>query len=304
MKAALVIMAAGMAERYGGNKQLEGIGPGGELLMEYSVFGALRAGFTKVVFIIKPEMRDLIERLCGARIAKLKTAAGEAVEVCYACQDVSSVPSSYSIPVGRKKPLGTVHALLCAREWVSEPFAVINADDYYGAEAFCVMHEALSRLAPKGEGAMAAYRLGRTLSKHGGVSRGICGVKEGRLRKIAETHHLRLFPDGSICSAEGRIYAPQTPVSMNFWGFTPWIFERLEVYFAHFLRHLEAEDRARECVLSVFVGELLKRGEIEIRVLQSDARWFGMTYREDRAMVAEELKKLHDAGIYPPTLKR
>ena len=151
MKAALVIMAAGMGSRYGGSKQVDGIGPNGEILMEYSVFDALRAGFTKVVFIIKPEMRELMEELVGKRLAERKTADGEKVEVCYAYQDFSSVPSFYQVPEERVKPFGTVHALLCARECVSEPFVVINADDYYGIDAYRTIYEELIRLPEDGK---------------------------------------------------------------------------------------------------------------------------------------------------------
>ena len=164
MKAALVIMAAGMGSRYGGSKQVDGIGPNGEILMEYSVFDALRAGFTKVVFIIKPEMRDLMEGLVGRRLAERKTAEGEKVEVCYAYQDFSSVPAFYKVPEERVKPFGTVHALLCARECVSEPFVVINADDYYGVDAFRTIYKELSKLAETGEGTMVGYDLCNTVS--------------------------------------------------------------------------------------------------------------------------------------------
>ena len=157
MKAALVIMAAGMGSRYGGNKQVDGIGPNGEILMEYSIFDALRAGFTKVVFIIKPDMRDLMENMVGHHLAARKTADGDNVEVCYAYQDFSSVPDFYTVPSDRVKPFGTVHALLCAREFVHEPFVVINADDYYGVDAFKTIYAELSKLAESGEGTMVGY---------------------------------------------------------------------------------------------------------------------------------------------------
>ena len=157
MKAALVIMAAGMGSRYGGNKQVDGIGPNGEILMEYSIFDALRAGFTKVVFIIKPDMRDLMENMVGEHLAARETADGENVEVCYAYQDFSSVPDFYKVPGERVKPFGTVHALLCAREFVHEPFVVINADDYYGVDAFKTIYAELSKLAESGEGTMVGY---------------------------------------------------------------------------------------------------------------------------------------------------
>ena len=307
MKAALVIMAAGTGSRYGGSKQVDGIGPGGEILMEYSIFDALRAGFTKIVFIIKPEMRELMENLCGRRIAALKTKDGESVEVCYAYQDFSSIPSFYTIPAERTKPFGTAHAVLCARDVVSEPFVVINADDYYGADAFRVMYDKLAALAPAGEAAMVGYRLDKTVSEHGSVTRGVCHVEDGKLKEVVETYKLTPFADGTIRDVAedpaGVIYAADTPVSMNFWGFTPWIFGELEKYLHAFLRALTPDQIKAECLLPGLVGELVGRGELSVSVLHSDARWFGMTYQEDKPMVAAELKALHDAGDYPPTLR-
>ena len=172
MKAALVIMAAGMGSRYGGEKQTDGIGPHGEAIMEYSVFDAVRAGFHKIVFIIKPGMEPTIRALCGDRIQTMRTPQGEPVEVAYAVQDFSSVPAFYTIPEGRTKPFGTVHAALCARDLVQEPFAIINADDYYGVSAFATILQELLSLAPAGEGTMVGYRLKNTVSDNGTVSRG------------------------------------------------------------------------------------------------------------------------------------
>ena len=229
MKAALVIMAAGMGSRYGGSKQVDGIGPDGEILMEYSIYDAIRAGFTKVVFIIKPEMRELVEMLCGRRVAGMTAVDGSPVEVCYAYQDFSSVPAFYSIPTERTKPFGTGHAVLCARSCVGEPFIVINADDYYGVDAFRVIYEELGRLEAESEATMVGYRLDKTVSEHGSVTRGVCHVTDGKLDRVVETFKLTVFPDGTIRDVdknpEGDVYAPDTPVSMNFWGFTPWIFK-------------------------------------------------------------------------------
>ena len=200
MKAALVIMAAGMGSRYGGSKQVDGIGPDGEILMEYSIYDAIRAGFTKVVFIIKPEMRELVETLCGRRVAGMTAADGSPVEVCYAYQDFSSVPAFYSIPAERTKPFGTGHAVLCARSCVGEPFIVINADDYYGVDAFRVIYEELGRLEAEGEATMVGYRLDKTVSEHGSVTRGVCHVTDGNTRPgcgdlqahgISRRHHPR-----------------------------------------------------------------------------------------------------------------
>ncbi len=308
MKAALVIMAAGMGSRYGGNKQVDGIGPKGEILMEYSIYDALRAGFTKVVFIIKPDMRELMERMVGDRLAKRRTADGKAVEVCYAYQDFTSVPDFYKVPDGRVKPFGTVHALLCAREFVHEPFIVINADDYYGADAFRTIYTELGKLAGTGEGTMVGYSLVNTVSEHGTVTRGVCHVDaDGLLDRVVETFHLKPCADGKIRdiqeNGDGPVYAPETPVSMNFWGFTPWLFGKLEDYFHRFLRALPADNIKAECLLPSMIGELIDRGELRVSVLHSNARWFGMTYHEDKEMVQRELQKLHDAGVYPATLR-
>ena len=174
MKAALVIMAAGLGSRYGGNKQVDGVGPGGEILMEYSIHDAIRAGFTKVVFIIKDDMVDLMRTLCGDRIAGLTARDGEPVEVCYAVQDYSSLPVFYTVPAGRTKPFGTTHAVLCARPYVQEPFCVINADDYYGVDAYRAIYQELGRLPQQGKATMVGYLLRNTVSAHGTVSRGVC----------------------------------------------------------------------------------------------------------------------------------
>ena len=308
MKAALVIMAAGMGSRYGGSKQVDGIGPHGEILMEYSIYDALRAGFTKVVFIIKPDMRELMHTLVGERLEKRRTADGAPVEVCYAYQDFSSVPDFYTVPKERVKPFGTVHALLCAKDCVCEPFVVINADDYYGADAFKTIYAELSRLAASGEGTMVGYSLVNTVSEHGTVTRGVCHVDEhGMLDRVVETFRLKPCADGQIHDlqddGDGPVYAPETPVSMNFWGFTPWLFEKLEEYFHAFLRALAPDSIKAECLLPSMVGELIDRGELRVSVLHSNARWFGMTYHEDKEMVQRELKKLHDAGVYPAALR-
>ena len=306
MKAALVIMAAGMGSRYGGSKQVDGIGPDGEILMEYSIYDAIRAGFTKVVFIIKPEMRELVETLCGRRVAGMTAADGSPVEVRYAYQDFSSVPAFYSIPTERTKPFGTGHAVLCARSCVGEPFIVINADDYYGVDAFRVIYEELGRLEAEGEATMVGYRLDKTVSEHGSVTRGVCHVTDGKLDRVVETFKLTVFPDGTIRDVdknpEGDVYAPDTPVSMNFWGFTPWIFTKLEEYFNAFLRALPTGELKKECLLPSMVGELIEKGMLRVSVLHSDAKWFGMTYHEDKDAVAAALRALHDAGVYPPTL--
>ena len=303
MKVSLVIMAAGMGSRYGGSKQVDGIGPHKEILMEYSIHDALRAGFNKIVFIIKPEMEEMMENLCGY-IRNLKAKDGSPGEVAYAFQDFSSVPDFYTIPAERTKPFGTVHALLCAADVVDGPCCVINADDYYGIGAYQTMYDHLMRMPAEGHAAMVGYLLKTTASLHGTVSRGVCAMENGKLCGVKETLKIQLYPDGSLRDlAEDVELSPENVVSMNFWGFAPSVFPQLKAYFENFLRNEAGENLKAECLLPVMVDHLMKAGEMEVAVLESHDKWFGMTYQEDRPIVAEELRKLHEAGVYPETLR-
>ena len=303
MHSSLVIMAAGLGSRYGGSKQVDGIGPEGEFLLEASSHEALRAGFDKVVFIIRPEMQGMRDGPVGY-LKQKKTADGRPVEVAFVYQDFTSVPSFYRIPEERTKPFGTVHALLCAEPAVDGPFCVINADDYYGVDAYRTIYEELGKLAPSGESTMVGYLLKNTASLHGTVSRGVCKVKDGKLDSIQETLKIQLYPDGHLTDLDTNTdLDPETVVSMNFWGFMPSIFPALRAYFEAFLRGLPDGAVKAECLLPVMVGEELKAGRMTVSVLNSKDKWFGMTYHEDRALVAEDLKKLHEAGVYPPSLR-
>ena len=299
MGATLLIMAAGMGSRYGGNKQVDGLGPNGEILMEYSIYDAIRAGFDKVVFVIKPGMKETLASICGDRIAKK-------VKVDYAFQDFSSVPSFYHIPEERTKPFGTVHAVLVARDYIDQPFAVINADDYYGVSAFSTIYEKLQTLAPEGEATMVGYQLQNTVSKNGTVSRGVCHAVNGNLDKVVETLKIKLCENGEIrdigAGEPGELLDPLAPVSMNFWGFTPWIFGKLEEYFATFLKGLAPDAIKAECLRPVFVDKLMHEGELTVPMLTTDAVWFGVTYKEDKPFVQAELRKLHESGVYPASL--
>ena len=304
MKTTLVIMAAGLGSRYGGNKQTDGVGPNGEILMEYGVYDAVRAGFDKIVFIIKPDMLALMKQLCGDMASRLRTPEGQPVEVCYAFQDFSSLPDFYHIPEGRTKPFGTTHAVLCTREFVHEPFCVINADDYYGADAYRTIYEELQHLPERGAATMVGYLLKNTVTKYGTVSRGVCRAQDGYLADIHETLKIRLREDGTIFDEDsGAMLEPDTVVSMNFWGFMPSIFDELARYFETFLRRDARENVKAECLLPNMVGALLREGRLSVSVLQSKDRWFGMTYHEDRARVASELQTLHEAGVYPEKLR-
>ena len=302
MKTTLLIMAAGLGSRYGGNKQIDHIGPHGEILLEYSIYDAMAAGFDKVVFVIKRSMADTFRELIGDKIAKK-------VEVEYAYQEYDSLPDGFVPPEGRTKPYGTVHAVLVAKDLIHEPFAVINADDYYGKDAFATMAKSLKEMQGKTNVAsMVAYRLKNTVSENGHVTRGVCARDDkNHLVKVQETYKIKPFPDGTIRDVnfreEGDILDPEALVSMNFWGFTPWLFEKLDAYFKDFLRALPADEKKAECLLPSLIGLLIDRGELTVSVLRSSARWFGMTYHEDKDMVQRELKKLHDAGVYPKSLR-
>ncbi len=303
MKAALVIMAAGLGSRYGGNKQVDGVGPNGEILMEYSIYDAIRAGFTKIVFVIKPGMEEMMRRICGDYVARRTAADGSVVEVCYAVQDFTGLPAFYHLPAQREKPFGTGHAVLCARPYVNEPFCVINADDYYGVDAYRKIYQALQRLPEQGNAAMVGYLLKNTVSERGTVSRGVCRVEDGRLLGIKETLKIRLEPDGTIADEAEGVLPADAVVSMNFWGFAPSFFRELEMFFYDFLRYEAGDNIKAECMLPSLVGKRIGEGKLKVSVLQSADRWFGMTYHEDRQAVAEELKRLHACGVYPETLR-
>ena len=304
MKVSLVIMAAGLGSRYGGSKQVDGIGPHHEILMEYSIYDALRAGFNKIVFIIKPEMEEMMHRLCGDYLAKKTARDGSPVEVAYAFQDFSSVTDFYTIPAERTKPFGTVHALLCAADVVHEPCCVINADDYYGIDAYQTIYNELVKLPETGRATMVGYLLKNTASLHGTVSRGICTVADGKLKTVREALKVQLYADGTLKDlSEDRPLDPDTVVSMNFWGFTPSIFPALRTYFEDFLRSEAGDNIKAECLLPVMVDSQMQAGKLEVSVLKSADRWFGMTYQQDREVVAEELKKLHQMGAYPEDLR-
>ena len=287
-------MAAGLGSRYGGNKQIDRIGPDGEILMQYSVFDAIKAGFDKIVFIIKPEHRPLLEDIC-------KGFAEYGTEICFAYQDFSSIPDTYKIPEERVKPFGTVHAVLCAKDVIKEPFAIINADDFYGADAFKTMHEAIISLkAPAG--LMVAYDVEKTVSPNGTVTRGVCQVKDGYLEKIAEVYNISVNDDGSISDSEAGVLDPKCPVSMNMWGFAPEIFELMSRSFEDFLANIKDGDIKAEYVLPNFVGKAIQSGELNIRVLRTSAEWFGVTYKEDRDEVARKLLDMKLNGSYPEKL--
>ena len=301
MKAALVVMAAGLGSRYGGVKQIERLGPDGEILMEYAIYDALHAGFDRIVVIVKPDMLDDVKEVFGDRVER-----GAGIRICYAFQRMDAGWKGLPVPAARTKPLGTVHALLSAREYIDRPFAVVNADDFYGRGAIAAVGKALPGLGGPGDAVMAAYRLRNTVSPFGTVTRGVCGVEDGLLRRITETYKIKLFPDGTIrdtsAGEDGPLLAPETPVSMNLWGFHPAIFDWLEEGFDRFFRALGPEDNKSECLLPVAVDREVAAGRMRCRVLPTDEHWFGLTYPEDKAGAGAELRRLQESGVYPPKL--
>ncbi len=297
MNAALVVMAAGLGSRYGGIKQITGLGPAGEILMEYAVHDALEAGFDRVILVVKDEILEDVKRLCGDRMAA-KT------DVCYAIQSFRDIPSFYAFPAGRTKPFGTVHAVLSAAPYIDRPFAVINADDYYGKDAFAKIYAGLQTLPETGGANMVGYRLKNTVSRYGSVTRGVCTAENGLLRSVEETYNISPWSDGSIHSGEEEApLDPEALVSMNFWGFMPAIIPRMQEYFETFLRSLPADEIKKECLLPTMVDDLIQAGELSVNVLATDAQWFGVTYRDDREKAMLALQKLHQEGAYPKTLR-
>lgn len=294
MKTTLVILAAGVGSRFGGNKQICCVGPHEECLMEYSIYDAIHAGFDRIVMILKAEMVDIVREKFGKRLEKL-------VRVDYAVQDSASVPAFYRLPAERTKPLGTVHALLCAAPYLDAPFATVNADDYYGRDAYGILNRMLRGLASGGEAVMVPYILGNTMSENGGVTRGVCKLQDGYLLSVDETKNIHYTPERTITSDNGPL-SPDERVSMNIWGFHPAALPMIQTYFEDFLRALPAGELKAECLLPVMVNDFLSGGKLRVRSEESPDRWFGLTYREDMAEVAAELRKLQNNGYYPQEL--
>lgn len=294
MDTTLVILAAGLGSRFGGNKQISEVGPHKEILMEYSIHDAIRAGFTQIVFILKEEMVDHVRKTVGDRIK-------DRVRVDYAVQSTDSLPAWYQIPSDRTKPFGTVHAVLSAKDVIKGPFATVNADDYYGKEAFVIMHEMLTTLADRHDACMVPYILGNTMSENGGVTRGICDIEKGYLLQVDETHDIHYEEDHRIVGEFGSL-DPQEAVSMNIWGFHPDLLPVMQNYFEDFLHALKPDEIKAECLLPIMVNDFLKSKSIRVRAKASSDRWFGITYQADRDLVMAELELLHRKKVYPADL--
>ena len=298
----LVIMAAGIGSRFGGGiKQLTSFGPGGEIIMDYSIYDAIEAGFNKVVFVTRKDMYQDFQEIIGERISKV-------IPVEYAFQEMNDLPAGFTVPEGRVKPWGTGQAILACKDIVKEPFAVINADDYYGKEAFVKVHDYLVEEHPASdrmEFCMAGFHLGNTLSENGGVTRGVCSVDDAQhLTKVTETKNIVKTPEGAAVQGEDGSLTPleaSCPVSMNMWGFSTEIFDVLEHGFAEFLGNL-ADPMKGEDLIPTVVDQLIRSGRANVTVLESKDKWFGVTYKEDKPLVVESFKALIDAGVYKERL--
>ena len=300
MKPTLVVLAAGMGSRYGGLKQVDPVGPSGEAILDYSVFDAIRAGFGKVVFIIRKDFEAEFKEKVGAKYEGL-------IPVDYCYQDINDLPAPYTVPDGRTKPWGTAHAIRSARTVVKEPFAAINADDFYGRDAFAKLGAFLGQAAAadgKFHFAMVGYRLDLTLSDYGSVARGICTVENGNLAAVTEMTKLVKVPGGAENREDGKpvqSFPGDARVSMNLWGFTPGLFAALEERFPAWLAKNGGEPKT-EWYIPFVVDEMIHEGKADVAVLPTDSSWFGVTYREDKPYVMAEIAKLVDAGEYPRTL--
>lgn len=301
-RATLVIMAAGIGSRFGGGiKQLEPIGPNGEIIMDYSIYDALDAGFDKVVFVIRKDLEKDFKAIIGERIEKI-------TEVDYAYQEVTDIPDRYKERfAGRTKPWGTGQAILCCREVVNTPFLVINADDYYGKEAFVKAYRYLTTPveADKIQACMVSFVLKNTLSDNGGVTRGVCHVREdGYLTDITETSNIEKDGERAVIRTDKEVIEldANLPVSMNMWGLTVDFFDVLKTGFSDFLDNVAEEDLKAEYLLPTIIGGLLAEEKLEVKVLESYDQWFGVTYKEDKETVVNAVRELIEKGAYPSRL--
>lgn len=301
-KTSLVIMAAGIGSRFGkGIKQLTPVGPQGEIIMEYSIYDALKAGFNKVVFIIRKDLEQEFRNIIGERIENI-------TEVEYVFQELEDLPEGFAKPAGRTKPWGTGQAVLAAKKVLNEPFVVINADDYYGKEAFVKVHDYLVQEQPGDEKlhiCMAGFCLGNTLSDNGSVTRGICQIEDGQLTGVKETHDI--FKTGTGAQAEHEdgsveLLDVKSLVSMNMWGLTPAFLNILQYGFEEFLKSLKEGELKKEYLLPELIDRLIKDGKAQVDVLETKDTWFGVTYQEDKETVKKAFLNLTRQGLYPEKL--
>ena len=307
MKTTLVIMAAGIGSRFGGGiKQLAPVGRHGEIIMDYSIHDAIEAGFNKIVFIIRKDIREAFKEAIGDRIQKICDDLG--VEIAYAYQELDHLPDGVETVPERTKPWGTGQAVLACREVLHEPFAVINADDYYGKEAFKLLHDYLiahAETADKMQMGMAGFILKNTVSENGTVTRGVCVVDEnGMLEQIHETTGISIQADGVHCDSEAvqKWITPDSNVSMNMWAGYPDFIQVLDERFAEFLKDEAGDPLKKEYLLPNIVGDLLKEGNVDVKVLETHDKWIGITYKEDTELAQVGFKKMTEDGVYPEKL--
>ena len=287
----LLVMAAGMGSRYGGLKQLDEVGPNGETIIDYSVYDAIEAGFNKVVFIIRQDFRDLFkEKISDKYTDKIN------IEIVY--QNLHELPQNFTCPVGREKPWGTGHAILAAKSVISEPFAAINGDDFYGRESFNIIADYYSK--NQTGFTMAAFQLDKTLSDFGTVSRGLCEVNKNKLVTVIETHDLKKVNNNISSDREINLNGKE-PVSMNMWGFTPVLFNYLQTMFNEFLNK-NNKNLKSEFLIPTVVNDLIQQNLEDVHVLRTGAQWFGVTYKEDKSLVNQQILKLIADGLYPEKL--
>ena len=299
-KPVLVILAAGMGSRYGGLKQMDPVGGHGQVILDYSIYDARLAGFETVVFVIKDEIEADFKERVGSRIEG-------SMDVRYAFQRMDELPEGYSIPEGRVKPWGTAQAALAARPFIDGPFAIINADDYYGRSAFQVIYDYLSGSPGQDEYAMVAYRLENTVTDHGHVARGVCQVgADGLLTGIVERTRIEKGPPPRFTEDGGRTWTQlpgDTMVSMNFWGFTPSLLDQARARFPDFLDEALASNPLKaEYLLPTLVGRLIQQGRATVRALSSRDKWYGVTYQEDKPTVTAAIARMTAEGLYPQNL--
>ena len=302
MKISLVIMAAGLGSRFGqGIKQLEAVGLNNEIIMDYSIHDAIKAGFNKIIFIIRKDIKEEFNKAIGNRIKNICDRLG--IEVCYVFQSLEDLPEGIILPDERKKPWGTGQAILACKNLVNEPFVVINADDYYGKEAFENIYNFLKEYntSKSYEYCMSGFILKNTLSDNGGVTRGICKVdSDNLLKEIVETKNIIKKDDKAFVDDKEIDY--NSNVSMNMWGFTPEFMELLEEGFKKFFENIEGEELTKEYLLPIYIGELLEKNKISVKVLKTNDRWFGITYKEDKDLVVNSFKNLIEKGEYSSNL--
>ena len=295
-KPTLLVLAAGMGSRYGGLKQIDPVGPAGETIIDYSIFDAMRAGFGKLVFVIRKDIEQPFKETVGARFEKR-------IAVEYVFQELDKLPPGFSVPAGRTKPWGTTHAILMAKDAIKEPFAAINADDFYGRQAYQLLAQHLTSGTP--DYAMVGFILKNTLSDFGSVTRGVCRVNNDHyLQTVDELTKIERDGSGAKNTAPDGTVTPLTgdeAVSMNFWGFTPALFPQLQATFDAFLKKSGNELKS-ECYIPSTVNDLVVAGQAKVKVLRTPDSWFGVTYREDRPMVVESIRKLIARGDYPEKL--